>query len=81
MTVLTAATILQQQIDQLISIAGILSNLSNQALGIAGQDNSIPEPNPQIKGLTASMNVSVASITSQMVIVQGALDELAGLVN
>ena len=81
MNVLTAATILQQQIDQLTNVAGGLVNLSNQALAIAGQDNSIAEPNPQIKGLTASMNVSVASITSQMVLVQGALDELAKIVS
>lgn len=81
MNILTAATVLQQQINQFITIADNLSFLSNQALSIAGQDNSIAEANPQIKGLVASMDVAMVSISSQKTIVQGAIDELASLVN
>lgn len=83
MTVITAAAVLLEQSNQLMSIVNQVSIVSNQINNIANQENSdtIPDINERIKALCGALNVQLVSSTSQGVLVQQALDQLSQLVN
>lgn len=83
MNVITASAILLEQVNQLANIVQNCNLLSNQINNIANQENSnsIPDVDERIKALCGSMNVQLVSTTSQTVLVQQALDQLAQLVN
>ena len=83
MTVVTAAAVLLEQSNQLMTIVNQIVGISNQINNIANQENSntVPDVNERIKALCGAVNVQMISSTSQGVLVQQALDQLSQLVN
>lgn len=83
MTVITAAAVLLEQSNQLMTIVNQVTIICNQINNIANQENSntLPDVNERIKALCGAVNVQMTSSTSQGVLVQQALDQLSQLVN
>lgn len=80
MDLITAAAILSTQSMQLTNAVNSIFNQVEMIKSLANMTNSVPDINPQIKGILASMTVDVTALQSQQVIFQGIMDELARIV-
>lgn len=81
MNIITGASVLLEQSNQLNSICSSLNTIARQILEIASQENAVADVSVRIKAAVGSANIQLTSIDSQKVLVQQALDELAKLVN
>lgn len=79
MDLITAVTVLQQQLEQLNALVIQFQQLGYQTKNVLDVVNSVPEINPQIKSLAASMNIMITALNSQDVIVQATVDRISEL--
>lgn len=73
----TAVAILNQQVSQVMNIAGSLSMQATQASQLVNESNSIPSPEAQIKSMMASMTIQMTALNAQDVIVQQYIDKIS----
>lgn len=76
MDVKTASDVVLLQATQLNTVAQQVTILSNQIVNISQQEMGVTD---RIKALIASIDVQVESVRSQTVLLQQAIDTLAGL--
>lgn len=78
----TAVSILVQQCDQMAAVALTVQQQSQIASQLANmENNSIPDPEDQIKSLMASMTIQMTALNAQDVIVQQAIDRISAYSN
>lgn len=78
----TAVSILVQQVEQLMTVTNTLQMQSSIVSQLADfENNSIPDPEAQIKSLMASMTIQMTALNAQDVIVQQAIDKISEIVN
>ena len=78
MDLITAVTILVQQMGD---VQTTLAQLSSQAYAAQNllSDSGEASVNPQIHALTATMNIEITAIHSQITIIQQSVDRIAEL--
>lgn len=81
MDLITAVAILVQQVSELQVLSNQLGTQAYYAQDLMNRENSVTAINPQVHAVTATMNINITSIQSQMVIVQQAVDRVAELSN
>ena len=78
----TAVAILDQQANQMVQIANVILQQAVLVSQLANmENNSIPDPEGQIKSFMGSMNIQMTALNSQDVLVQQAIDKVAEIVN
>ena len=78
----TAVAILAQQVQQMISVANTINGQAMQVSQLANmENNSIPDPEGQIKSFMGSMNIQMTALNSQDVLVQQAIDRISEIIN
>lgn len=78
----TAVDILVQQVSQMNNVAITLANQSDLVSQLANmENNSISNPEDQIKSMMASMTIQMGALNSQDVIVQQAIDRISDILN
>lgn len=78
----TAVSILVQQCEQMSGVALVVQQQSQIASQLANmENNSIPDPEDQIKSMMASMTIQMTALNSQDVIVQQAIDRISEILN
>lgn len=78
MDLITAVTIIVQQMSDLQATVAQLSAQTYTAQGLLN-DTGEAAVNPQIHALTATMNIEITAIHSQMTIIQQSVDKIAEL--
>lgn len=81
MDVKTAVAVLVAQAQECQNSCAYITAQAVQAQNLANSENSIPEVNPQIKGIISSINANMTAMNAQSVLLQNAIDVVAGLVN
>lgn len=78
----TAVAILNQQVMQLMGVVQIIQVQASEVSQLADfENNSIPDPEDQIKSMMASMTIQMTALGSQDVIVQQAIDRISEILN
>lgn len=78
----TAVAILNQQVMQLMGVVQTIQVQSAEVSQLADfENNSIPDPEDQIKSMMASMTIQMTALSSQDVIVQQAIDRISEILN
>lgn len=77
MDLLTAVAILNQQVQQLMSVTQLVQVQASEASQLVNETNSIPNPEAQIKSLMASMSIQMTALNAQDVIVQQYIDKIS----
>lgn len=80
MNIKTASAIVSEQSHQLGTVVELLINLAIQINDIANEENSIIDSNDRIKALVASADIQMIALSSQSVLLQQALDQLATVI-
>jgi hypothetical protein len=81
MDLITATAVLVTQAHSTLDALNRIVAQCHDAQGLASRENSTPDIDPQIKGIIASIDANMASLGSQTALLQGAIDEVARLVN
>lgn len=77
----TLSAILSQQMQDSVSIAASLQQLSYTVSQLANQENSIADVNPQVKALMGTASILMQSLNSQNVLVQQTIDKISQIVS
>lgn len=81
MDLITAVSVLVAQAQETNNSLVNIMNQCFQVQNLANQENSVPAVNPQIKAIIASIDANMSAFGSQTVLLQGAIDEVARIVN
>lgn len=81
MDLITAVAILVQGMNDLQATISQLSGQAFAAQSLVGEENSVTAINPQVHALTASMNIAITAIHSQLAVTQQNVDKVAELSN
>lgn len=78
MDVKTAVAILSQQVLQLQNVVATIGQQAYETNKLLDQENnSIANPEQQVKSLMASMCIQMSALNSQAIIVQQAIDKIS----